>query len=143
MESCVTIITPTIGHRFLRRCIESVQGQTLTNVEHYIVIDGPQYKEKVLQIIREVTLSLGDKLNKTIHTLVLPYNVGSNGWNGHRVYGSVPYLCNSSHVAFLDEDNWYNKQHLELLFGQLQKDNARWGFSLRNIYTEELSLIHI
>ena len=40
-------------------------------------------------------------------------------------------------MAFLDEDNWYNTQHLELLFGQLQKDNAQWGFSLRNIYTEE------
>ena len=137
MDHKITVITASVGHKYLGRCIKSVQEQTHPNVEHYIVVDGPEHKERVKQILEEVTHSLGGQLKRPIHTLTLPYNIGANGWNGHRVYGSVPYLCNTTHVAFLDEDNWYNRQHLESLFQKIKRENTRWGFSLRNIYTEE------
>lgn len=131
MESKRTfVVTPTVGTAELRRCLESVQAQTLENVEHIIVVDGPQYLDKVQKLISEMSLG------KPIHTMVLPFNVGAGGWCGHRVYASIPFLLDSEFVAYLDEDNWYDTDHLECLHKALNRHKADWAFSLRKIFNK-------
>ena len=47
----VTVITPTIGSPKLKDAVESVANQTY-NCQHLIVVDGPEFLDKVNQIGR-------------------------------------------------------------------------------------------
>ena len=38
----VAVVTPTIGAKTLRQCVESVEAQTYDDVTHYIVLDGEE-----------------------------------------------------------------------------------------------------
>jgi glycosyltransferase involved in cell wall biosynthesis len=120
----VTIITPTTGTKYLDDCLSSVSNQTHKNLQHFVVIDGPEYKDKALAV-------LNNYKDKTV--LTLPENTGAGGYNGHRIYGSIPYLVNSDYVMFLDEDNWLEPDHVESLVNVIQEGND-WAFSLRKIY---------
>jgi glycosyltransferase involved in cell wall biosynthesis len=126
------VVTPTIGTKHLRRCIEGVQAQTMPGVEHLIVVDGVQHAQRVQQIVEPFLLK------KPIHTLVLPFNTGAGGWNGHRIYASIPFLVDYEYLAFLDEDNWYDPEHVELLHRALASNrDAKWAFSLRKIVDKD------
>jgi len=121
----VVVVIPTTGTRFLSKCLESVQKQTLLGVIHLIVIDGPEHAEKVHAILEPF-------LNKMpLHVMVLPFNAGANGWNGHRIYASMVMLLDYDFIAYLDEDNHYDPDHLELMHNLVVQDNLDWAFSLR------------
>lgn len=124
MNKRVTVITPTTGTKYLDYCLASVSNQTYKNLQHFVVADGSQYEEKTKNILQPYK-------NKTF--LTLPENTGAGGYNGHRIYGSIPYLVNSDYVMFLDEDNWLDPDHVESLVNVLQEGND-WAFSLRKIY---------
>jgi glycosyltransferase involved in cell wall biosynthesis len=49
----VAVVTPTIGSKFLKQCIESVENQTYQDICHYIFIDGSEYNEKVKKILKD------------------------------------------------------------------------------------------
>jgi len=120
----VTIITPTTGTKYLDDCLASVSNQTYKKIQHFVVIDGPEYEAAA----KEVLNRYNDKV-----VLTLPENTGAGGYNGHRIYGSIPYLVNSDFVMFLDEDNWLEPNHVESLVNVVQEGND-WAFSLRKIY---------
>ena len=94
----VTVITGATGNPLLRHCMESVQRQTYGRVEHMVVIDGPGFAEPARAIIAAIA---GDH---PIHVTQLPLNTGNDGFNGHRIYGAMPFLCQGNYVAFLDEE---------------------------------------
>lgn len=123
------VVTPTIGTAYLSRCIESVQSQTLLGVEHLIVVDGPEYADKVHDMIKPY------RLKTPLHIMVLPFNTGHKGWLGHRIYAAIPHLLDTDFVAFLDEDNWYHETHLQNMQKLLVQDpTLHWSFSLRQIF---------
>ena len=126
----ISVITPTIGNKHLERCINSVQKQNIPNIEHIIVIDGPEYYEKAISIIDKF------KHKRKITVFKLPYNVGANGWNGHKVYGAIPHFCNSNYISYLDDDNWFEYDHYYNLLNQLISKNADVSHSLRTIYDQ-------
>lgn len=125
----VGIITPTIGGPYLEQCIRSVQAQVLPNITHYIVVDGPQYASAVLKVTDAFKHGA-----VPVVPLVLPENTGANGWNGHRIYGALPYLVNSTHVAYLDDDNTIDPHHIQNLARAVVKGGeGYWAHSLRRI----------
>lgn len=126
------VITPTIGRDTLRECIQSVQNQELPCVEHLVVIDGPQYAKQVQDIVAEF------QHKKPIHMLQLPINTGANGFNGHRCFGSMPYLCNTEYVSFLDDDNLFKEDHLLQMMRLVAKDDLDGSFSLRSIHGKDM-----
>jgi hypothetical protein len=126
----ITIITPTIGNEHLERCIESVQKQIVPNIEHIIVIDGPEFYEKAMNIIDKF------KNKRKISVFKLPYNVGANGWNGHKIYGAIPHFCKSELIAYLDDDNWLEPIHYYSLLNKLINENADVAHCLRTIYDQ-------
>ena len=128
------IITPTIGTAFLSRCIQSVQSQNTPGVEHLIVVDGPEYAEKVHDIVDPY------RLKKPIHVMVLPFNTGANGWNGHRVYAAIPHLLDCDYVAFLDEDNFVETNHIQGMQQLMRTENLDWSFCLRKLYDDQLMI---
>lgn len=135
IEKSVIIITPTIGSPKLADAIESVQKQTYGNIKHLLVVDGEQYKSNVHAIIYE----LG---GKSPEVMLLPYNTGKTGGNfyGHRIYAGIPHLLNADYIFFLDEDNWYESDHVSSLVEVLDRDND-FAYSLRKIFNPDKTFV--
>lgn len=126
----VTVITPTIGSPKLQDAIESVLEQTYEHIQHLVVIDGEKYKHSVLKYKSDTT-----------KFTIAPENTGANGFYGHRIYAAYPHLINSDYIFFLDEDNWYEPNHVESLVKVLERDNNQFAYSLRKICDENKNYI--
>lgn len=128
IEKSVVVITPTIGSKQLKQAMESVANQTYKNITHLIVIDGREHFETSVKATH-----LYD--NAVITTA--PFNTGGNGYYGHRIYASYPHLVNHDYIAFLDEDNWFEPNHIESLVNTLEEKNYDWVHSLRKVYIDD------
>lgn len=127
----VVVITPTTGIPELAKAMESTNSQPC---EHWIVIDGLEHAQKVADI-----LAAGDYVNKKI--ILLPENTGrpNNHWSkhtdliyyGHRIYAAMAHLINADHVMFLDEDNWYEPNHVATMLHMMSYRQHEWCYSLR------------
>ena len=122
----VAVVTPTIASEHLSKCIDSVDKQTYENLTHYIFIDGCQYEPKAREIL------VGSSKTKMIE---LEENVGK-GWYGHRVYAASSFLVNADVICYLDEDNWFEPDHIEKMVQKLE-EGYDWVYSLRNIHDKE------
>ena len=122
----VAIVTPTIASEHLAKCIDSVDKQTYEDIVHYIFIDGCQYEPKAREIL------VGSSKTRMIE---LEENVGK-GWYGHRVYAACSFLVNADVICYLDEDNFFEPNHIETVVKKLQEGND-WVYSLRNIHDKE------
>lgn len=122
----VAVVTPTIGSKHLKQCLDSVAKQTYKNLTHYIFVDGVEHLEAV---IRESDGA------KNVKTVSLEENVGL-GWYGHRVYAACSFLVNADVIVYLDEDNWFEPNHIETLVKKLKEGND-WVYSLRKIYDKQ------
>ena len=121
----VGIITPTIGTNYLQKNLESVSKQTYKNLKHIIVCDGPQYEDKVRDAVKSFSVT----------PCFLPENTGADGYNGHRIYASIPFLIDADYFIFLDEDNWLEENHVESLVNIAKSYD--WVFSLRKIVDKD------
>jgi len=52
------------------------------------------------------------------------------------IYAALSFLVNSDYVFFLDQDNWYEPNHVSSMVELMEKQNLDWVFAMRNIYTE-------
>ena len=134
----VVILTPTVGSDHLEQCLKSVSKQTYAGkLNHLIVIDGPQYTKKVYEIFDYINPSYAfSDYVTTLHD-----NVGGNGWYGHRVYAAYSYLVNEDYIIYLDEDNYFEPNHVESLIKTIQDKKLAWAFSFRNIVDKESNFI--
>jgi len=107
----------------LEQCVSSVDNQTYKDLTHYIFIDGCQYEPKAREIL------VGSSKTRIVE---LEENVGK-GWYGHRVYAACSFLVNADIICYLDEDNWYEPNHVEELVKAIET-GAQWAYSLRKIY---------
>lgn len=125
----VIVITATIGTKYLQNCIDSVQKQTYSNVSHLIVCDGNNYINDVCNIINNTV----DK-TKSIELMVIPWNSGANKYICHKIYASIPHLIHEPcYICFLDEDNYYEPEHIETLINTIKDNDCTWAYCLRNI----------
>ena len=129
----VAVVTPTIGSKYLGQCLESVQNQTYENLTHYIFLDGEQYFTDIM------LCGIKNFTKREVKSVGLQENVGK-GWYGHRVYAACSFLVNADVICYLDEDNWFEKDHVEKMVAKLQEGN-QWVYSLRKIYDKEGSFI--
>ena len=120
----IMVITPTTGKDTLEQAVQSVANQTV-KTEHLIVEDG---------IEADVLLDLSLTPNARIMTL--PENVGGGGWYGHRVYAAMPLMVNADYILFLDEDNWFEPNHVETMIAKIKSKDLMWSYSLRKIINE-------
>jgi len=131
IEKPVTVITPTIGSSKLIDAVESVSNQTY-KCNHLIVIDGREYATPVYE-------QLGQPDRSGTQIVIAPENTGKTGGNfyGHRIYAAYPHLINSDYILFLDEDNWYEPNHVQTLIETIESKNLDFSFSLRKIFNPE------
>lgn len=126
----VTIITPTVGTKDLQLNLDSVVKQDYTGeIQHLVVFDGTSRR-----LYYEPSHF---DFNSDRHTVIqLPFNTGSNGFNGHRIYGAFTFLAQSDWLIFLDEDNTLEPNHVSSLVELVLEKDLKWAYSLRNIVDE-------
>ncbi len=120
VEPTVTVITPTLGkHHILYDAVCSVGAQDYKNVKHLLVYDGKNESGIIYNGVDVCTL---------------PYNTGGDGFYGHRIFAAFSHLINTDFVCFLDEDNWFEPNHVSSLVQSFDTSIA-FAHSLRKIYT--------
>ncbi len=132
----VAVITATLGHAMLRRAADSVQAQTYPHLSHVVVVDGRDSEPAVTR-----DLAGGEPLRHRRELLVLPERTGADGWCSHRISAALPFLVNADYVAFLDQDNWYDPDHIETLVAAAHGRDQPCAYSLRRIYDRSGRLI--
>lgn len=126
----VSVITPTTGNPSLADALTSVNNQCYADISHIVVIDGARFEPAAREIIREAG---SDRTS----VASLPFNTGNHGFNGHRIYAAMSFLNNSDYVLFLDEDNWFDENHVQSLVYLIEENQLDWAYSLRKIYTHD------
>jgi glycosyltransferase involved in cell wall biosynthesis len=134
IEKPVTVITPSIGSPKLADAIRSVANQTY-KCRHVVIVDGPEYSSKTVGVVAN-TEGKGKQL---VNVYCAPENTGKTGGNfyGHRIYAAYPHLINSDYILFLDEDNWYEPDHVETLVKTIEAKNLDFSYSLRKIFSPD------
>ncbi len=125
----VSVITASVGHSALVQCISSVARQTYPKVQHLVFADGPQASVRIANCLHE---QLSEFPAKTIQVIDLPYSVGKDRWNGHRMYAAGSFLCEGEYVCFLDDDNFFDEVHIQSCIDAIRA-GATWAYSFRKI----------
>jgi hypothetical protein len=132
--SNILVITPTTGSNELVDAIHSVRDQTI-EVDHLIVCDGEKFSEHTEHIVNKVCEGSGAQ------ACYLPFNTGGGGFYGHRIMAAFSHLVNHQYILFLDQDNWFEPNHVESLINEIKQFNLDWSYSLRKIYSKEKQFI--
>jgi glycosyltransferase involved in cell wall biosynthesis len=130
----VTIVTPTTGNPIIKKCIQSVRNQTYAkNITHLVIVDGPENWRKVDWMLADLTFPTTS--NKE-YVNILPWSIGKDRWNGHRIYAAASYMIDTDYIIFLDEDNYLEPNHVEECIKTIDRGND-WCFSFRKIVDKE------
>lgn len=110
----VAVVTATTGRKELERTIESVKAQTYP-CKHYVFFDG------CMSTIEDDTL----------HVCELPVRTGGNGMMNGGVVAASAYLVEEDMMCWLDDDNWFEPNHVESLVEA--KGDKPYAWSLRQL----------
>jgi glycosyltransferase involved in cell wall biosynthesis len=135
-QELVTVITATTGNPLLIDCLNSVRNQTYSNIQHLLVVDGPERYAAV----REQTKNIEPKDGYRLDIIELPYSIGKDRWNGHRIYAAGTYIADGDYVMFLDDDNYLDNNHVDLCINKVKEGND-WTFSFRKIVDKDRNYI--
>jgi len=129
-QPLVTVVTPTTCDPSVLRAIQSVADQTYGAIQHLIVIDNPNAPVKIKDAIRQCNVDV----------IELPYATGKDRFIGHRIIGASTFLGKGDYFCFLDEDNWFDTNHVASLFDVI-RSGFSWAFSFRKIVDREGNFI--
>lgn len=121
----VSVVTPTWGRRdvLLERCIPSVQAQTYPDVEHVVVVDGPDLD------MAAALEDAGAWWERPVTWDVLPEHDGNARW-GHWARLRGLELATGDYIAYLDDDNAFRPNHLETVIAAMEDQQADFGYSV-------------
>jgi hypothetical protein len=129
------VIIPTTGNFNAIRAIESVMDQTV-ETKAYVVVDGSLFQD----LWNRTEQKLNELFKNRIinyELILLPTNTGGGGFYGHRIYAGIPHLLNEDYIFFLDQDNFYEPNHVESLINVLKDTGNYFAYSLRNIVNKD------
>jgi hypothetical protein len=126
MMKSAAIIIATTGAPEVRTAIASVLAQSHSSAKPYVVVDGAEFEADFRRSIEGLALS-------DSHVTILKENVGRNGFYGHRIYAAFSHLINADYVLYLDQDNWFDPEHVATLIETIEKKGVDWSYSLRKV----------
>jgi len=130
----VSVITPTTGNPLLKECIESVRRQTYKNIQHLVAVDGNERSEAASSVFQDLGFNSTSD-NEAI--IQLPYSIGKNRYNGHRIYGACTFIAEGDYHIWLDDDNMLEPNHIQSLVDLVQTNKLDWAYSLRKIIDKD------
>jgi glycosyltransferase involved in cell wall biosynthesis len=129
-QPLVTVVTPTTGDPSVLRAIQSVADQSYNAIQHLVVIDNPDAPAEIKAAISQYNVDV----------IELPYATGKDRFIGHRIIGASTFLGKGDFFCFLDEDNWFDTNHVASLFDVI-RSGFTWAFSFRKIVDREGNFI--
>jgi GT2 family glycosyltransferase len=130
--SKVTVITATVANPLLSTCVESVAKQTHKDIQHLLIADGVYVRDAVDKEIIYSDCKYVDRIN-------LPYSIGKDRWNGHRIYAAGSYIAEGDYIMFLDDDNYLEPDHIESCLKAIEGKD--WVFSFRRIVDKHSNFV--
>ena len=129
-----TIVIAATGAPVLDQCLRSALSQDHDDLRIWVVCDGPEFWPSVQTIVDQFS-------DARVSVMQLPENTGSNGFYGHRIYAAIGHLVNTDLVLLLDQDNWFDEDHVSSLAASMQANGWDWAHSLRKIRDKDGSLL--
>jgi glycosyltransferase involved in cell wall biosynthesis len=129
MSLSVAVVTSTRGRPTITKAIQSVKDQT-RKATHYVFIHGAEYSNKTVPHLADDTVA--------VH---LPNNNGGNGYGMAPVFAMAPFVIKEDIICYLDDDNWYEPDHIESLVEMIEKHDLGWAYSFRKIVDNEGNFI--
>ena len=129
MSLSVAVVTSTQGRSTITKAIQSVQDQT-RKATHYVFIHGAEYSDKTIPHLADDTVA--------VH---LPRANGGGGYGMAPVFALAPFAITEDVICYLDDDNWYEPDHIESLVEMIEKHDLGWAYSYRKIVDNEGSFI--
>lgn len=132
MTNLVSVVIPTYNRYFyLLNAIESVINQTFKNIEIIVVNDGSTqeeyYKNKFPDGVKVINLSKNQK--------------AINGFSSDAIRNFGIEKVTTKYVAFLDDDDVWMENKLEIQLETLNKDNTKFcstdGFVGNGVYNRK------
>ena len=121
MSLSIAVVTSTQGRSTITKAIQSVKDQT-RKATHYVFIHGAEYSDKTIPHLADDTVA--------VH---LPRANGGGGYGMAPVFALAPFAISEDIICYLDDDNWYEPDHVEKLVKRIEEGND-WAYSLRKIY---------
>lgn len=135
--------------KWLERAITSISNQTYTNFECWIVKDGCMEACNFSATYSANTCLECENCKQTIEFCQnitdsrfkfysMPINFGAAGW-GPRNFA----IMNTTHqyIAYLDDDNWYEPDHIESLYNCIQENNCEMAYTGTRLYNTDNQVI--
>lgn len=109
----VSIIVPIYNvEKYLERCIDSLIGQTLDDIQIILVNDGST--DNSGKIAKEYAIKYQDK--------IIYLEKENGGLSDARNYG-LPYAT-GEYIAFLDSDDYIDKEAYKAMYDKVKQENA-------------------
>ena len=125
MSLSVAVVTSTQGRSTITKAIQSVKDQT-RKATHYVFIHGAEYSDKTIPHLADDTVA--------VH---LPRANGGGGYGMAPVFALAPFAITEDVICYLDDDNWYEPDHIESLVEMIEKHDLGWAYSYRKIVDNE------
>ncbi len=128
------MVVVTVCRKSLYRAIRSVFHQDFQGTIHLLVGADVELYGDFNEILGELMTECPAHI--TLTGISLGYSTSArhggvhSSWYGGSLRTALSFLSSSELVAYLDDDDWYEPQHLRLLFDAIQ--NKDWAFSLSN-----------
>lgn len=123
----ISVIVPVYKvEKYLKRCVDSILGQTFENIEIILVDDGSPDNcgEMCDQYARQ------DERVQVIHK-------ENGGLSSARNVGIEQ--AKGEYIAFIDSDDWLDADMLEILYDAVKKHNAQIAeCSFRSVYNDRI-----
>lgn len=129
MSLSVAVVTSTQGRSTITKAIQSVKDQT-RKATHYVFIHGAEYSDKTIPHLADDTVA--------VH---LPRANGGGGYGMAPVFALAPFAITEDVICYLDDDNWYEPDHIESVVEMIEKHDLGWAYSYRKIVDNEGSFI--
>jgi len=134
MTLSVAVVTSTRGRETIKQAHESVMNQTYP-ATHYVFAHGKDCWNEVedhLDAMQEI---------ENVQMVYLPRANGSGGLAMAPVFAMAPYAIKEDIICYLDDDNWYEPDHVETMVKMIEEHDLGWAYSLRKIVDNEGNFI--
>ncbi len=118
--SSVTVITASIGRDTLKQTIESVAQQTVS-CRHFVFLNGADKPNPLISLPYDAEV------------IRIPETTGDcgSGPGAGAIYAAAPWLTNSDYVCYLNDDDWFEPEHVATLLALAEEYRLHWAYSLR------------
>lgn len=113
MSELISVIIPVYNvEKYLRRCVDSILNQTISNYEIILVDDGAT----------DTSGLICDEYAKKYHNKIRVYHKKNGGLSDARNYGIVH--ASGTLITFIDSDDYISQYYLQVLYSKLKEVGA-------------------